>query len=107
MPQQPGTPVFAPKGAGVADAFARLGDTLARAANRGNPASARKRMADQRLQEAMSAFGATIGQTEMDKTTEARPRAAGPGKTIDPGRAPGSGRRVIALAFSASCGEAG
>jgi len=101
QPDQPGKPASAPKGVGVADAFARLNETLARAASRGNPASPKKRLADQRLQEAIGAFGEAIGQAT------AAPRPAGMGKTIDRERAMGHGMRVIGLACPAPCGDAG
>lgn len=101
QPEEPGKSALAPKGVSVADAFARFSDTMTRAANRGNPASAAKRMADQRVQEAMSAFGATIGQ-KME-----RPPATRAGKTIDPERAEQAGLRLVAFACRAPCGEAG
>lgn len=104
QPDEPGKAAFAPKGVKVADAFARFSDTLNRAATRGNPASAKKRMADQRVQEALGAFGAAIGQA-----VETRPTATHAGKTIGPDRVMEAGRRVIAFACPTPtpCGGAG
>lgn len=103
QPDEPGKAALAPKGVGVADAFARFSETMNRAANRGNPASARKRMADQRVQEALSAFGATIGMTSETPPV----RATHAGKAIAPDRAIEAGRRLIALACPTPCGEPG
>lgn len=105
MPRQPvelGKAVFSPKGVGVADAFARFSDTLDRASHRGNPASPKKKMADQRVREALTAFGATIGQN-----VENKPTAKHGGKTIDAERAMEAGRRIVTFACPAPCGEAG
>jgi len=93
MPQQPVVPgksCLASKGGAVSDAFARLSDTLARSANRGQAVSAGRRMAQERLREAMSAFGATIGQE-----VEIESDAAAPGSL----RRPPADSRPIVLAY--------
>jgi hypothetical protein len=82
----------------VSDAFARLSDTLARSANRGQPASAGKRMAQERLREALSAFGATIGQ-EAEMADE----AAAPSRLR---RAPADSRAIV-LAYDARYSDLG
>jgi hypothetical protein len=101
MPQQPVVPgksCLASKGGAVSDAFARLSDTLARSANRGQAVSAGRRMAQERVREALSAFGATIGQ-EVEMAGE----AAAPGR---PSRAPADSRPIV-LAYDARCGDMG
>lgn len=101
MPQQPvvrGKSCLASKGGAVADAFARLSDTLARSASRGQPVSAGKRMAQERMREALSAFGATIGQeVEM----EADAAATGSLRRIP------ADSRPIVLAYDVRCGDIG
>ncbi len=79
MPRQPDDPG---ERAGVAIAFARLQETLERRSNRGKPGSARQKIANQRMQEAVSAFGAVIGQSAAASAPSAHA-----GKTIDPERA--------------------
>lgn len=102
MPQQPdvpGKPYPAPKGGAVSDAFARLSDTLARSANRGQPVSAGKRMAQERLREALSAFGATIGQ-EVDTD------ATAPARMVGSRRAAADNRRIF-LAYDSRYSDMG
>jgi hypothetical protein len=124
QPDEPGKAARAPTGAGVADAFARLSQTLDRASNRGKPASANQKMANQRMREALNAFGATIGQSAIEQSIDPPAPPAYAGKTIDTdrvndgrvndgrandGRAIEAGRRIIGFAcpVPSACGGAG
>ncbi len=104
MPQQPDEPVklqFTPKGVDLADALARLGDTLNRSATqRGTTASA----ANRRQLAALGALGLVVGVNDTAEDGASAPR---PGKVIDAVPAMETRRRGLALAYAAPCGEAG
>ncbi len=104
MPQQPDEPVklqSTSKSVGIADAFARLGDTLNRSATqRGTAASA----ANRRQLEALGALGLVVGLNEANDERRASARG---GKVIDAVVGMGARRRGPALAYvAAPCGEA-
>jgi len=103
MPRQPDQPVklkTTSKGVDIADALARLGDTLNRSATqRGITASA----ANRRQLEALGALGLVVGLNEPADDRRAPARA---GKAIDAVAGMGARRRGPALAFVAPCGEA-
>lgn len=104
MPQQPDEPVklqFTSKGVDIADAFARLGDTLNRSATqRGTTASA----ANRRQLAALGALGLVVG---LNDTAEDHPAPSRGDKGINAVAGMGARRRGPALAYvAAPCGEA-